>query len=73
MFDVVLSEDCNTKNPKTGQDASAQETEGLVPTKCRILSKAKAFTFRYYGNCESTRYVLVEELKIVLSLVSLEQ
>ena len=66
MFDFVLFEDCNTKNPKTGQDASAWETKGLVLTKCRFLSKARAFSFRYFGNCDSMKCILVEELKISL-------
>ena len=44
------------QNSKTGQDASAWGTEGLALTKCRFLLKAKAFYFRYFGGCESTRY-----------------
>ena len=38
-----------TPKSKTGQDASAQVTEGLTLTKCRLLPKIDAFTFRYFG------------------------
>ena len=53
---------------RTGQEASPWVTEGLTLAKCRSLLKADAFTFRYFGGCESTKFILVEELRSVLSL-----
>ena len=53
---------------RTGQEASPWVTEGLTLAKYRSLLKADAFTFRYFGGCESTKFILVDELRSVLSL-----
>ena len=42
---VCIFDHCNTNNSKTDQDASAQETEGLVQTDVGSV-KAKAFILR---------------------------
>ena len=65
---LALFQDCNAKDLKCCQDASAPVIEGLTLTKCRFLLKADA-TFRYFGGCESTKNILVEELRSVLSLL----
>ena len=67
-----LFKDCNAKKSKTGQDAPAQVTEGLTLTKCSVFPKAGAFSFRYFGGCESTNAFLIEELRSVLSFNRIE-
>ena len=56
-----MFEDC-----KTDQVDSAWGTEGLVLTKCRVFSEAKAFSFIYYGNSEPKQSILDGELLISL-------
>ena len=41
-----------------------REQRVWVLTKCRVLLKAKAFTFKYYANDEPAKCILDEELKV---------